>query len=176
MKNLFLVIILLTCIIAKAQQINSDTTLVRELPVFIAEAKRNPEYEKKYQKLVRDVKKVLPYAKVAGFRYQLIEQNLQMLPSEKARKEYLKRSEEAVKDQFMDDLVNMTVSQGKLLIKLIHRETGKDAYGLIKEYRGGFSAIYWQGLAKVFTADLKNEYNPVEDWQIEQIIKDLVLE
>lgn len=161
----------------KAQQTNpGDTTLERTLPQFIAEAKKDPEYEKRYQKLVRDVKKVLPYAKVAGFRFQLMEQNLQMLPTEKARKAYLKRTEEAIKEQFMDDLVNLTLSQGKLLIKLIHRETGKDTYTLLKQYRGNLTALYWQGMAKVFTADLRNEYNPVEDWQIEQIIKDLGFE
>jgi hypothetical protein len=176
MKRLLFIVLVFAGFYTRAQQVNQDTLLERELPTFITEAKRDPDYEKKYQKLVRDVKKVLPYAKVAGFRYQLMEQNLQMLPTEKARKEYLKRTEEAIKDQFMDDLVNMTVSQGKLLIKLIHRETGKDAYALIKDYRGNLSAIYWQTLAKVFTADLRNEYNPVEDWQIEKIIKDLGLE
>jgi hypothetical protein len=113
---------------------------------------------------------------MAGFRFQLMEQNLQLLSSDKTKKEYLKRTEEAIKDQFMDDLVNLTVSQGKLLIKLIHRETGKDTYTLLKEYRGSFTAMYWQGLAKMFSADLKNEYNPVEDWQIEHIIKTLGFE
>lgn len=177
MKNVALLFSLLFVMSAKAQQQQpSDTLRTLELPQFIAEAKRDPEYEKRYQKLVRDVKRVLPYAKVAGFRFQLMEQNLQILPTDKARKEYLKRTEEAIKDQFMDDLVNLTVSQGKLLIKLIHRETGKDTYTLLKTYRGNLTAIYWQGLAKVFTADLKNEYNPVEDWQIEQIIKDLGIE
>ncbi|MFN9583281.1 MAG: DUF4294 domain-containing protein, partial [Bacteroidota bacterium] len=68
-------------------------------------------------------------------------------------------------------LMGLTVSQGKILIKLIHRETGKDTYTLLKTYRGNVTAWYWQGLARVFTADLKTEYNPVEDWQIEQIIK-----
>jgi hypothetical protein len=147
-----------------------------KLPQFIVEAKKDPEYEKRYQKLVRDVKKALPYAKMAGFRFQLMEQNLELLSSEREKKEYLKRTEEAIKDQFMDDLTNLTVSQGKILIKLIHRETGKDTYTLLKEYRGGFTALYWQGMAKVFSADLKNEYNPVEDWQIEQIIHDLGFE
>lgn len=153
-----------------------DTMKQYDLPPFIVEAQKDPEYEKRYQKLIRDVKKVLPYAKMAGFRFQLMEQNLQLLPTEKARKEYLKRTEEAIKEQFMDDLVNLTVSQGKILIKLIHRETGKDTYTLLKEYRGGFTAFYWQGLARVFSADLKNEYNPVEDWQIENIIKTLGFE
>lgn len=175
MKNwlTFLLVILLGGSKLFAQQ---DTVKQYDLPAFIVEAKKDPEYEKKYQKLVRDVKKALPYAKMAGFRFQMMEQNLQLLPTEKARKEYLKRTETAIKDQFMDDLINLTKSQGKILIKLIHRETGKDTYTLLKEYRGNFTAMYWQGLAKVFSADLKNEYNPVEDWQIEQIIKTLGFE
>jgi uncharacterized protein (UPF0335 family) len=172
MKKLLLALFGLMSIVTYAQ----DTLRTMNLPEFIAEAKRDPEYEKRYQKLVRDVKKVLPYAKVAGFRFQLMEQNLQLLPTEKARKAYLKKTEEAIKDQFMDDLVGLTLSQGKLLIKLIHRETGKDTYTLLKEYRGGLTAMYWQTMAKVFTADLHNEYNPVEDWQIEQIIKSLGFE
>lgn len=173
MKNSILVFVLFALSCAAHAQ---DTLRTRELPEFIKEAKRDPEYEKRYQKLVRDVKKVLPYTKVAGFRFQLMEQTLQMLPTEKARTAYLKRTEESIKDQFMDDLVGLTVTQGKLLIKLIHRETGKDTYTLLKTYRGTLTALYWQGMAKVFTADLKNEYNPVEDWQIEQIIAGLGVE
>lgn len=151
-------------------------TLVYTIPSFIKEAQKDPQYQARYQKLVRDVKRVLPYAKMAGFRMYLMEQNLMNLPTEKARKAYLKRTEDEIKDQFMDDLVNLTMSQGKILIKLIHRETGKDTYSLLKTYRGNFTALYWQGLAKIFDADLKNEYNPVEDWQIEQIIHDLGFE
>lgn len=175
-KLLFCVcLLLLMSNFVRAQQPLKDT-LTYDAPEFIKEAQRDPEYEKRYQKLVRDVRKVLPYAKMAAFRMQMLEQNLQTLPTEKARKQYLKRTEEAIKEQFMDDLVNLTVSQGKLLIKLIYRETGKDTYTLLKTYRGSFTALYWQGLAKVFTADLKNEYNPVEDWQIEQVIKELGFE
>lgn len=178
MKKALIVLLLLVAGHHKAMaQVPKDSVVKEyELPPFIKEAQKDPEYEKRYQKLVRDVKKALPYAKMAGFRFQMMEQNLQLLPTEKARKEYLKRTEEAIKEQFMDDLVNLTVSQGKILIKLIHRETGKDTYSLLKEYRGGLTAMYWQGMAKVFSADLKNEYNPVEDWQIEQIIKSLGFE
>lgn len=151
-------------------------TMQYHIPSFIKEAQKDPQYEARYQKLVRDVKKVLPYAKMAGFRMHMLEQNLMNLPNEKARKAYLSRTEDGIKEQFMDDLVNLTMSQGKILIKLIHRETGKDTYTLLKTYRGNFTAIYWQGLAKVFDANLKNEYNPVEDWQIEQIIHQLGFE
>jgi hypothetical protein len=162
---------------ARAQEVvHPDTVVKYDLPVFIVQAQKDPEYEKRYQKLVRDVKKVYPYAKLAGFRIQLLEQNLQMLPTEKARQEYLKKTEKAVKDQFYNELVKLTVPQGKILIKLIYRETGKDIYSTIKEYRGTITAWFWQGMAKMYTADLKNEFDPVEDWQIEQIIKSMGLE
>jgi hypothetical protein len=157
--------------LAQQEPYQLKDTLEYNIPSFITEAKRDPEYQKKYDKLKRDVLKVMPYAKMAAFRFQMMEQNLQMLPTVKAKEAYLKRTEETIKDQFMDDLINLTTSQGKVLIKLIHRETGKDTYSLLKNYRGNITAWYWQGLAKVFTADLKLEYNPVEDWQIEQIIK-----
>ncbi|MFN4083506.1 MAG: DUF4294 domain-containing protein [Bacteroidia bacterium] len=146
------------------------------LPDFIVDAQKDPEYKKKYERLVYNVKKVLPYAKMASFRFQMMEQNLQALPTEKARKEYLKRTEKTIKDQFMDDLVNLTRSQGRILIKLIYRETGKTTYELLQTYRGDLTAIYWQALAKMFDANLKTEFDPVEDWQIEQIIKQLGFE
>lgn len=159
-----------------AQQTPADSVYDYNLPNFIVQAKKDPEYEKRYQKLVRDVKKVYPYAKLVGFRLQLIEQNLQMLSTEKARKEYLKRSEKAVLDQYYTELQKLTVTQGKILFKLISRETGKDAYTIIKEYRGNVTAWFWQGMAKFYTTDLHTEYNPVEDWQIEQIIKGMGFE
>ena len=159
-----------------AQEQQPDTLKSMVLPDFIVKAKKDPEYEKRYQRLVYNVKKVLPYAKMASFRFQMMEQNLQLLPTEKARKEYLKRTEKSIKDQFMDDLMKMTQSQGRILIKLIYRETGKTTYELLQNYRGGFTAIYWQGMAKVFNANLKEEFDPVEDWQIEQIIKQLGFE
>jgi Domain of unknown function (DUF4294) len=154
----------------------SDTIKQYNLPAFIVTAQKDPDYEKRYLKLVRDVKKAYPYAKISGFRLQMLEQNLQLLPSEKARKEYLKKTEQSIKDQFYKDLVSLTVSQGKILIKLIYRETGKDAYSLVKEYRGNLTAWFWQGMAKIYTANLKTEYDPVEDWQIEQIIKSMGFE
>ncbi len=161
---------------AVAQNTPSDTIKNFTLPEFIVRAKADPEYDKKYQRLVYNVKKVLPYAKLASFRFQMLEQNLQLLPNEKARKEYLKRSENSIKEQFMDDLMNLTVSQGKILIRLIYRETGSNAYDLLKTYRGQLTAMYWQTFAKFIGGNLKDEYDPVEDWQIEQIIKQMGFE
>ncbi|MDP1727840.1 MAG: DUF4294 domain-containing protein [Bacteroidota bacterium] len=179
MKKLLLlwVVSLLSLGYTQAQIEVTDTPMLKfTLPDFILEAQQDSNYEKKYQRMVYNVRKVLPYAKMASFRFQLMEQNLQVLPTEKSRNEYLKRTEKAIKEQFMDDLKNMTQSQGKILIKLIYRETGKTTYDLLQTYRGTITAIYWQGMAKVFDANLKQEYDPVEDWQIEQIIKQLGFE
>ncbi len=150
-----------------------DSPIVYQLPDFIVVAKSDPEYEAKYQRLVRNVKKTLPYAKLAAFRYQMLEQNLQILPTNRARKAYLKKTEETIKAQFMDDLKSLSINQGKILIKLIYRETGKSSYEMLTTYRSDFTALYWQGVAKFFGGNLKDEYNPIEDWQIEQIIKQL---
>lgn len=167
--------IFLFCLNTNYLSAQTDTTPQYNvvLPDFIVDAQRDPDYQKKYERLVYNVKKVLPYAKMASFRFQMMEQNLQSLPNDKARREYLKRTEKSIKDQFMDDLVNLTRSQGRILIKLIYRETGKTTYDLLQTYRGDLTAIYWQALAKMFDANLKTEFDPVEDWQIEKIIKEL---
>lgn len=175
-KILLLSLLFKITLCSVAQNTPTDTIKNYTLPEFIVRAKADPEYEKKYQRLVYNVKKVLPYAKLASFRFQMLEQNLQLLPNEKARKEYLKRSENSIKEQFMDDLMNLTVSQGKILIRLIYRETGSNAYDLLKTYRGNLTAMYWQTFAKFIGGNLKDEYDPVEDWQIEQIIKQMGFE
>jgi hypothetical protein len=171
-KNLFIAFFLCFSIATKAQ----DTIKNITLPDFIVVAQKDPEYEKKYQRLVYNVKKALPYAKLAAFRYQMLEQNLQLLPTEKARKAYLKKTEANIKDQFMETLKGLTVSQGKILIKLIYRETGRTTYDLLESYRGSFTAYFWQGMTKFYGGNLKDEYNPIEDWQVEQIIKQLGFE
>ncbi|MBC7381471.1 MAG: DUF4294 domain-containing protein [Bacteroidia bacterium] len=168
----FIFIVLLFSKFIQAQNPVQDT-IRYTLPDFILEAQQDSNYEKKFQRLIYNVRKVLPYAKMASFRFQLMEQNLLVLPTEKERKEYLKRTEQAIKDQFFDDLKNLSQSQGRILIKLIYRETGKTTYDLLQTYRGNFTAIYWQAMAKVFNANLKQEYDPIEEWQIEQIIKKL---
>jgi len=91
MKNLLFFSILLLCSFRVLGQAEPDT-FQYSLPDFIVEAQKDSNYQKKYQRLVYNVKKVLPYAKMASFRFQLMEQNLQVLPSDKARKEYLRRT------------------------------------------------------------------------------------
>jgi hypothetical protein len=129
-----------------------------------------------YIKLVRYVKKALPYAKLAAFRLQMMEDNLNLLTTDKARKKYIKECEKSVKKQFMDDLKNFYVEEGRILLKLIHRETGKTTWDIMKNYRGTFETIFWQAMAKSYDANMKTTYDPVIDYQIEEIIKTLEID
>jgi hypothetical protein len=125
----------------------------------------------KYAKLVRNIKKVLPYAKLAKTRLIVIQNHLLELKTDAERKEYLKIAEQELKDEFEEEITNLTMSQGRLLIKLIDRETGNTSYALIKDLKGSFSAFLYQGLARLFGENLKEEYDATgDDKLIEEII------
>ncbi len=135
--------------------------------------KRTLDDEKRFAKLVRDVKRALPYAKLVAFRMQLIEQKLATLSDEKEKKAYLKKAEAGLKKQFESQLKNLTIDQGKILVKLIYRETGKTTYTIIKDYQGGGKAFMWNNFGKAYGHNLKDEYDPAEEYEIEFIIKKL---
>jgi hypothetical protein len=134
------------------------------------------EQKEAFLRLAYDVKKALPYAKLAAFRLQIMEDNLNLMTSEREKKRYVKDCEKAIKKQFMADLKNMTMDQGKILLKLIHRETGKTTWDIMTNYRGGLESLFWQAVAKTYNADMKETYDPVVDYQIEEIIKTLEIE
>jgi hypothetical protein len=163
--------------IVRFQVVDGDTFYVVNLKEVEKRGKKGSKHSKddqaRFAKLVRDVKKALPYAKLAAFRMQLIEQNLAQFDTESGKKEYLKRAEEGLKKQFEDQLKNLTVDQGKILMKLIYRETGKTTYSIVKEYQGGASAFMWNTFGKVYGHNLKVEYDPAVEYEIEFIIKKL---
>jgi len=141
---------------------NNDTLYSRVLPtlyVFPPMKFKNKSQEKFYWKTVRDVKKALPYARIVSRTLNSANEQLAKLPNDDARKAYLKSLENEVKKRYEPDLREMTFSQGKMLIKLINRETNYTSYDLIKMYRGTFAAFFWQGVAKLFGTDLKAEYD-----------------
>lgn len=146
----------------------SDEVIINELRDSVA--------ERKYLRLVRDVKKTLPYAKLAAFRLQVMDDNLRMIDNEKERKRYVKKTEKAIKEQFLDDLKKLTRPQGELLIKLIHRETGRTSFEILDHYSSPFTSIFWQGMAKMYGTTLKTTFDPVELYQVEYIIKTFQLE
>lgn len=134
------------------------------------------EEQKRYKKLVRDVKIALPYAKLAAFRLQMMEDNLSMMKSSRAKKKYINQCEKAIKEEFMNDLKNLTISQGKLLLKLIHRETGKTTYEILSKYQGKLEPLFWNSMAAMYGASTKDSYDVILDYQIEEIIKKLEIE
>ncbi|UKJ06523.1 DUF4294 domain-containing protein [Solitalea lacus] len=132
---------------------------------------KNDRQRERYNKLKRDVLKVLPYAKYAGHRYRQLEQQLLVAKNESERKTLVKNCEEEIKRNFERDIRNMTIKQGHILIKLIDRETGRTSYVLLKDLRNGLTAFFWQSIASVFGNSLKEHYDPVEDSDIEGIIQ-----
>jgi hypothetical protein len=126
---------------------------------------------KRYDRLVYNVKKVYPYAKLAGQRLKFYKSILDTIPTEKARKLFMKKAEKELEAQFGDEIKDLSFSQGKILIKLIYRETGNSTFDIVKELRGGFTAFVWQTLARIFGYDLKTDYEPGGgDQAIEQIV------
>jgi hypothetical protein len=125
----------------------------------------------KWDKLKRDVKKAYPYAVLAHMKLAEMDSQLVHIRGEKARKEFVERCEDELMDQFEHDLRQLTFSQGRILIKLMDRETGSTTYQIIRERRGSFSAFMWQGVAFVFGNNLKAEYDPTgDDARIEEVV------
>jgi hypothetical protein len=153
-----------------------DSILVYEFEEFIFRDFSTPEQRAAYRKLVYNVKKTLPYAKLAAFRLQMMEDNLELLTTQKEKEQYIKETEKAIKEEFMATLKTFSKSQGLLLIKLIHRESGNTTYEILKGYRGNVELFYWNMFAKMYDADLKTTYDPILDYQIEMIIKAYNLE
>jgi hypothetical protein len=158
-----------------AKVVNGDTIIVTNLnEVTIGDQQQrfaNKFEERKYWKLVYNLKKVLPYAKMARSKLDEMNAHFLTLKTEKEKRQYVKQVEQQIKDEFEDQLKALTITQGRLLIKLIYRETGNTSYELVKDLRGGMSAMFWQTLARLFGSNLKSKYDPQgEDAVIEEIV------
>ena len=132
---------------------------------------KNKRQERHYNKLVRDVKKVLPIAnevKKAIIETYLV---LQTMPTEKQRSRHLKAVEKSVKEQYTPIMKKLTFSQGKLLIKLVDRQTHSTGYELVKAFLGPFKAGFYQAFAALFGASLKKHYDAEgDDAMVERVI------
>ena len=132
---------------------------------------KNKKKQKEYNRLVRNVKKTLPIAKEVNRAIIETYEYLLTLPDEKSRQKHLQLVEKGLKQQYTPRLKKLTFSQGKLLIKLIDRETDSSSYELVKAFLGPFKAGFYQAFAAIFGASLKKEYHPEdEDALIEQIV------
>ena len=142
--------------------------LVHILPVYVFS---RPVDLRRYRKLVDAVKKVYPIARIAKAKMAAMEEELCRLPPKKAQKAYIRQVYNQIKEEYTPVLKHMTRTQGKVLLKLIDRETEYTAYEVLKEFRGGFVAGFWQGVSRIFGQNLKSEYDKQnEDRMIEQIV------
>ena len=117
----------------------------------------------KYNRLRNAVYVTYPYARRAGSIMNEINAKLESIPSKSARKTYIKSREKELKKEFTDPLTNLSIYQGKVLMKLINRETGNNCYEIIKEYKGGLNARFYQTVAFFFNSNLKQPYDAVKD-------------
>lgn len=132
---------------------------------------KNKRQERRYNKLVRDVKKVLPIANEVKNAVIETYEYIMTLPDDKARQRHLKAVEKSVKEQYTPRMKKLTFSQGKLLIKLVDRQTNSTGYELVKAFLGPFRAGFYQAFAALFGASLKKEYDPQgEDALTEQVV------
>lgn len=126
---------------------------------------------KNYQRMVRAVKKVYPLAVEAAKRMENLDEKLAELEKRKDKKAYTKAIEDALKEEITPMLWKMTRYEGKILLKLIDRETDHTVFNIIKDFRSGFTAGFYQMLARMFGNNLKLEYDPEgEDEMLEQIV------
>ncbi|MCW3084121.1 MAG: hypothetical protein JWP12_1487 [Bacteroidetes bacterium] len=132
---------------------------------------RNEAQKTAWTRIKYNVKKVYPYAILAAAKLKEYDRILAAMP-ENQRAAYTKKAEQELKDQFGEEMKNLSVNQGRLLIKLIDRETGHTTYDVVKDMRGSFSAFMWQGVALMFNSSLKSEYDADgDDKAVEEAIK-----
>lgn len=156
-----------------------DTIFYTDLPEIEVLDFRNDEERNKYLILRRRVLKVYPYALIAKKKITEIELALDSIPKRRKKKRYTKEMASWIKDKYKDRLKNLSINDGKILVKLIYRETDISSYEIVKAYRGRFNAFFWQGMAKLWSNNLKTEYDPInirEDFLIEHIINKAKLE
>jgi hypothetical protein len=136
------------------------TVILRDIYIYPPQAFKNSGEEEKYRKLIRDVKKTLPYAKMVYGTLIETYEYIQTLPDDGSREAHLKRMEKELFAEYKPVLKKMTLSQGKLLIKLIDRECNQSSYDLVKAFLGPFRAGFWNIFASMFGASLKSNWDP----------------
>ena len=121
---------------------------------------KNKQQEEFYWRMVRDVRKTLPYAQAAGKALLETYQYIQTIPDKKEREKHLSTMEKDIVAQYKPAIMKLTKTQGKILLKLINRETAQSSYNIVKAFLGSFRASFWQTFGRVFGINMKAGFNP----------------
>ena len=132
------------------------------------------EDRRRYLILRRKTRKVYPYAKLASERLTAMTARLKTIKKRRQRKKYTRRIQKYIEEEFSEKLKKLTRTEGQILVKLIHRQTGRTAFALVKELRTGWRAFWYNTTANLFDISIKEEYQPFEvkeDYLIEDILE-----
>ena len=187
--SLLVLICLLTAGVTHVQETKKDSTVIyyligndsilrtsldlEEVVVTGKKSNKVDEDRKKFLLLQQRVLKVYPYAKLAADNLTKLNQNMGKFKTEREKKRYFKIVENYLENEFEEQLKKLSRKQGQILVKLIHRQTGKTTYTLVKDLKSGWSAYWYGKAAKLYTIDLKTTYQPYtvqEDFWIEDIL------
>ncbi len=185
-KGFFILIFFLFCSALNAQERDSTnlvmgiiegndtiiTVRMKEIWVYPERKFSSKRQQKYYSRYVAKVKKVYPLAVEARQLINQYEPQYYALDNQRDRKKLMKNLEKELLDKHKEELKKWSISDGKILLKLIDRETERTAYSLIRDFRGDVSAVFWQGIARLFKNNLKDEYNPEdEDKLLEEVVR-----
>jgi hypothetical protein len=156
---------------------NEDTIeakTLQDLPFYSRLTEKQMNDRAKWTRLRNAVYVTYPYAKRAGSVMNDINEKILHISSKEERKKYIQTREKELKKEFTDPLTNLSIYQGKVLMKLINRETGNNCYEIIKEYKGAFTARFYQTVAFFFSSNLKQPYDKAgDDAEMEKIVKEV---
>lgn len=167
-------------VLVRTMLYKGDTIPSLQLPEVVVKAKnRNPAYYRRYsQRMARleyNVRKVYPYAQIAAAKINEIEKRLAKAGKESEKKKIIKEEYSSLMKTFKAPLMKLSVTQGRILVRLIYRETNASSFSHIREYKGGVNAYFWQSLALLFGNNLKADYNPYgADAEIEAIVQKIL--
>ena len=188
----YIFVLLPTLLLAQVREVKQDSTSTIEYIIIegdsvprtsinLEEVKllhklkfNNREDRIRYLILRRKTIKVYPYAKLAAVRLDSMNKHLASIKRKREKKRYTKRVQKYIEGEFSDELKKMTRTEGQILVKLIHRQTGTTAFNLIKELRNGWRAFWYNTTASMFDISLKREFDPEnekEDYLIEDILQ-----
>ncbi|MDH8700763.1 hypothetical protein M2138_000094 [Dysgonomonadaceae bacterium PH5-43] len=143
--------------------IDGDTVqvmVIRDIYIYPEQIIYSSKQDAQYRKLVRDVKKTLPHAKMIYATLIETYNYIMTLPDDKARENHIKRMEKDLYDEYKPILKKLTLSQGKMLIRLVDRECNQTSYDIVKGFLGSFRAGFWNIFAGMFGASLKSKWEP----------------
>ena len=160
--------------IVEGDTIHRDAIDLAEVMLFNKLEFKDKQERIRYLILRRKTKKVYPYAKLAADRLVSLNTQLESLTKKRHKRKYAKRIEKYIEDEFSAELKKLTRTEGQILVKLVHRQTGTTTFDLVKELRSGWKAFWYQKTARLFKINLKRKFDPVnveEDFLIEDILQ-----